>query len=78
MKSKSKFVERPRDVGFVEGGTTRMAKPQAAGPVKPGITGKPQNVAPGKRAATGGPRTSGHTLSTPSKPGHTAPVTKGR
>jgi hypothetical protein len=74
MKPRSK-AERLRDRDFAEGGTTRMAKPQAAGPVKPGRTGKVQSPAPGKRAAAGGPKTSRDvSLAVPAKPGRTAPV----
>ena len=38
MKPRSK-AERLRDASYAEGGTGKMAKPQAAGPVKPGRTG---------------------------------------
>lgn len=40
---------------FAAGGKTHMAKPQAAGPVRPGVSGKSQTAAPGGRAAAGGP-----------------------
>jgi hypothetical protein len=72
-------AERLRDASFAEGGTARMAKPQAAGPARSGTTGKIQSSAPGAKRAVGGPKTSGHSLSTPAKHGHTAPVReKGR
>ena len=44
-----------RRVVFGKGGTTRMAKPQAAGTDRPGNTGKDQTAAPGTKRATGGP-----------------------
>jgi hypothetical protein len=39
---------------FAKGGKAHMVKPQAAGPDKPGNTGKDQTPAPGARAAKGG------------------------
>src|SRR5215472_12417969 len=50
---------------FGKGGTTRMFRPQAAGPATAGRTGKTQNVAPGAKRPVGGPRISGHSLSLP-------------
>ena len=76
-KSKSKS-ERMADAAFAKGGSKKMFSEQAAGAVKPGQTGKQPNPAPGKRAASGGPRTTGVSVSTPSKPGRTAPTAKGR
>jgi hypothetical protein len=71
-KSKS---ERLRETTFAEGGTTRMAKPQAAGPAKPGSTGKPQNPAPGAKRASGGPKSPrGASVAGPASAGHTSPV----
>jgi hypothetical protein len=67
-----------RDTDFAEGGNTKMHRQQAAGPITPARTGKIQNAAPGKRAATGGPRTKGYSLALPAQPGHTAPIHKGR
>jgi hypothetical protein len=68
-------AERLRDASFAEGGSTRMIRQQAAGPAKAGITGKPQNVAPGQKRAAGGPKTPrGVSLSTPAKPGRTGVV----
>ena len=58
------------------GGHPRMFKKQAAGPDKPGNTGKDQTAAPGKRAAAGGPKLSRHAVVTPARAGHTAPVRK--
>jgi hypothetical protein len=75
-KSKS---ERLRNETFAEGGKTRMASPQAAGPVNPGTTGKPRNPALGKRAAAGGPKTPRDvSLAVPAPAGRTAPLKKGR
>jgi len=39
---------------FGRGGTTKMFKRQAAGPDKPGNTGKDQTSAPGSKRASGG------------------------
>jgi hypothetical protein len=53
MKTPKTSVQRPR--AYAEGGSTRMAKPQAAGPQKPG--GTAHNVkgsAPGAKSAKGG------------------------
>ena len=55
-----------------------MFKPQAAGQAKAGQTGKAQTAAPGAKRATGGPRLTGVSLSTPAKAGHTASPRKGR
>ena len=60
-----------RAVG-AKGGTGHMVGRQAAGPAKPAITGKAPNAAPGKRAASGGPKTgSGASLAVPAKGGRT-------
>ena len=66
-----------RDATFAKGGSTRMAKPQAAGPAKPGVTGKTQTAAPGKKRAFGGPAQSGLSVSTSANAGHTSPPRKG-
>jgi hypothetical protein len=63
---------------YASGGNDRMHKQQAAGPAKGGHSGKVQTPAPGKRAAAGGPRTTGHSASKSASPGRTAPPTKGR
>jgi hypothetical protein len=71
--------ESERGTTFARGGKARMLPEQAASPQKPGRTGHAvKGSAPGKRAAAGGPRTSGHTLAKPAAPGHTAPLRKGR
>jgi len=77
MQSKQKSE---RDVSFAKGGSTRMMKPQAAGPQRPGVTAHAvKDGAPGKRAATGGPKTARDvSLSVPAKASHTAPPRKGR
>jgi len=50
-KSKS---EGEHNVTFAEGGDTHMFGKQAAGPDKPGNTGKDQASAPGPKYAAGG------------------------
>ena len=81
MKPRSK-AERLRDTSYAEGGSgaaNRMVKPQAAGPAAPARTGKVQTAAPGKSAASGGPKTPrGASLAMPAVPGKTSPVRKGR
>jgi hypothetical protein len=56
---------------FAKGGTTKMFGKQAAGPDKPGNTGKDQSAAPGAKRAAGGPPLSGRSTSTPAKAGRT-------
>ena len=73
-KSKQKS-EHPASFG--KGGPSHMFSPQAAGRATAGRTGKAQNAAPGPNHASGGPRTTGHSLAKPAAPGRTAP-TKGR
>jgi hypothetical protein len=63
---------------FAKGDTGHMIKAQSAGPARPASTGKTQSVALGAKSAKGGPRTSGHSLSTPAKAGRTGPVRKDR
>jgi hypothetical protein len=46
--------EAQHDVEFAEGGDTHMFGKQAAGPDKPGNTGKDQVAAPGPKYAAGG------------------------
>lgn len=53
MAAKTK-TETSRDVQFAEGGNTPMFGQQAAGPEKPGTTGKDQGAAPGAKFASGG------------------------
>ena len=53
MADKTK-QETEHDVEFAEGGETPMFGPQAAGPKKPGITGKVPTDAPGAKFAKGG------------------------
>jgi hypothetical protein len=53
MAAKTK-QESERDVTFAEGGDTHMFGQQAAGPDKPGNTGKDTSGAPGAKFAKGG------------------------
>ena len=46
--------ETEKNVTFAEGGDTHMFGKQAAGPDKPGNTGKDQSGAPGAKYAEGG------------------------
>ena len=54
MVAPSKTKESEKDVTFAEGGDTPMFGPQAAGPDKPGNTGKDTSSAPGPKFAKGG------------------------
>ena len=64
---------------YASGGSTKMAKAQAANPQKPGGTAHAvKGAAPGKRAAAGGPKTHGVSISKAAQAGRTAPPTKGR
>jgi hypothetical protein len=75
MKTKPGFQ---RAATFARGGNTPMHKPQAAGPIKAGQTGKAQTVAPGRQRASGGPPTrAAASSSKPAAAGRTGPV-KGR
>jgi hypothetical protein len=81
MVKPSKTKSAQHLIEFAEGGrgqTNKMFKPQAAGPVKPAITGKIQTPAPGARAAKGGPKNQGYGLALPAVGGHTAPVRLGK
>lgn len=53
MTPKSK-TESMHNVEFAEGGDTPMFGQQAAGPDKPGNTGKDTSAAPGAKFASGG------------------------
>lgn len=53
MADKTK-QESSHDVEFAEGGDTPMFSQQAAGPDKPGNTGKDTSAAPGAKFAKGG------------------------
>src|SRR5262245_21332913 len=63
--------ESQRGTTFARGGNDRMFKEQAAGPAKPGQTGKNQSPAPGARAARGGPKVHAGGRSVPASPGST-------
>jgi hypothetical protein len=71
MNAKTK-TESEKDVTFAEGGTTKMFGPQAAGPDKPGDTGKDQSSAPGAKFASGGKaKMFGYNPSVPATAGQT-------
>jgi hypothetical protein len=74
MKPKKTSVQRP--VTYVEGGATKMHKQQAAGPARPGRTGKVQTAAPGAKRAMGGGHAPVPGRALPAKAGRTAPATK--
>jgi hypothetical protein len=62
-----------RGAALAKGGTTKMFGKQAAGPDKPGRTGKVQTAAPGARAAKGGTtKMAAFTPARSAKPGRTA------
>jgi hypothetical protein len=64
--------EAQHNVEFAEGGDTPMFKKQAAGPDKPGNTGKDQAAAPGAKFAAGGSnKMFGFNPSVPKEPGFT-------
>jgi len=48
--------DRQHGAAFAKGGNTRMFGKQAAGPDRPGNTGKDQTPAPGAKSAKGGRR----------------------
>jgi hypothetical protein len=50
----TKVKEAQHNVEFAEGGDQHMFGKQAAGPDKPGNTGKDQSAAPGPKFASGG------------------------
>jgi hypothetical protein len=54
MVAPKKTKEAQHDETFAEGGDTAMFGKQAAGPDKPGNTGKDQSSAPGPKYAQGG------------------------
>jgi hypothetical protein len=61
-----------RGAALAKGGKAHMVKPQAAGPDKPGNTGKDQSAAPGARAAKGGTtKMAAFTPARPAKSGRT-------
>lgn len=71
MAAKTK-TETSHDVTFAEGGDTHMFGEQAAGPDKPGNTGKDQSSAPGAKYAEGGKtKMFGFAGSQPAKAGQT-------
>jgi hypothetical protein len=58
-----------RGAALAKGGTTKMFGKQAAGPDKPGNTGKDQSKAPGAKFAKGGEKQMHYRPSVPAKPG---------
>jgi hypothetical protein len=48
-------TESVRSTAGATGGQTKMHRQQAAGPARPGHSGKNQSVAPGQKRASGGP-----------------------
>jgi len=72
MVAPTKTKEAQHNVTFAEGGDTPMFKKQAAGPDKPGNTGKDQSAAPGPKYAAGGShKMFGYAGSQPKEPGTT-------
>jgi hypothetical protein len=70
MRGNKQTTERAKT--FAKGGSTKMFGRQAAGPDKPGNTGKDQSHAPGKRFAEGGTKKLGPRSSQPARRGHTS------
>jgi hypothetical protein len=61
-----------RSAALAKGGTTKMFGKQAAGPDKPGHTGKVQTSAPGAKSARGGTtKMAAFAPARPVKPGRT-------
>jgi len=58
---------------FGKGGKTHMFGNQAAGPDRPGNTGKDQSAEPGASHATGGRKKFSYSSSVPATPGITGP-----
>jgi hypothetical protein len=67
--------DRDRGTAFAKGGKAKMFGEQAAGPIRPGQTGKAQNPAPGSKGARGGGKTGADVggLARPAAPGATGP-----
>ena len=72
MVAPTKTKEVQHNVTFAEGGDTKMFGKQAAGPDKPGNTGKDTSAAPGPKYAAGGStKMFGFNGSQPAKAGQT-------
>lgn len=72
MVAPTKTKEAQHNVTFAEGGDTPMFGKQAAGPDKPGNTGKDPTAAPGPKYAAGGSnKMYGFSPSLPAKAGIT-------
>jgi hypothetical protein len=68
--------DRERPAALAKGGgARRMFGEQAAGPIRPGQTGKAQNPAPGAKGPRGGGKTGADVggLARPARPGSTGP-----
>lgn len=73
MVAPTKTKEAQHDVTFAEGGDTKMFGKQAAGPDKPGNTGKDPTAAPGPKYAAGGSsKMAGYNPSVPARAGITS------
>jgi hypothetical protein len=71
------FAAGGKTHGFGRGDHTATDGPDAAGPVEPGRTGKPQSATKGPPRATGGPKVANPSLgglARPAGPGRTGPV----
>jgi hypothetical protein len=68
-KAKPRKTSQQHDRTYGEGGTDKMFKPQAAGPVKAGQMGKKQTAAPGAKGPTGGAAKFGPSRAAPAKAG---------
>lgn len=74
MVAPVKVKEAQHNVDFAEGGDTHMFGQQAAGPDKPGNTGKDSSGAPGAKFASGGSnKMFGFNPSVPQEGGRTGP-----
>jgi hypothetical protein len=73
MVAPTKTKEAQHNVTFAEGGDTKMFGEQAAGPDKPGNTGKDPTSAPGPKYAAGGSsKMAGYNPSVPARAGITS------
>jgi len=68
---KAQRAATQREAAYGKGGRQRMFKQQAAGPDRPGNTGKDQTSAPGSRRASGGTARFGPSTAAPAKAGQT-------
>jgi hypothetical protein len=68
---KPKKPSAQRGASYARGSSTRMHKPQAAGPDRAGNTGKDQSAAPGSKRAVGGAAKFGPSSAVAAKAGQT-------